>query len=69
MVVIHEPLPKPMLLPYPFDHGIHRYALGFGEEEDGEYAHNDDPGSEEEEDPRSHMTQHGEKGLCNDECP
>ena len=56
-----------MLLPHSFVHFINWDSFSFRQEENCVQEHDNDPSSEEEENPGSHVTKHGEKGLSNEE--
>jgi len=53
--ILIVPLPEPMLLPYPFIHFVNWDPLRLRKKENSKNTHDNNPGSEEEENPRSHV--------------
>lgn len=66
LIIIHKPVPEPVLLPYPLSHLFNGHILGFREEEEDEERHEQNPGREEDEDAKLEMAKHGKEGLGHD---
>ena len=54
-IITHETAPEPMLLPDSVNHWIYWHTFGLWQQEPGEQSHDDNPGSEEEEDSSLHV--------------
>lgn len=66
-MIVHEPLPEPVLLPHPLRHFLDRNVFGLREQEEHEEGHDEDPAGEENKDSELQMAEHREEGLGDDE--
>merc|ERR1719203_2620012 len=68
LLLIHESLPEPVLLPHSLIHVVNRNSLCLRQQEQREQPHHQDPCSEEEEDTSLHVAEHRQESLCNHKC-